>query len=86
MAKTRLTEELPMFAHVETMTPEHAAPAYLFLGSNLCGDRTGNVLAVAGGRISLYKIVESAGRFKEEDRGIWTAEEIRDQWNAMAKP
>jgi NAD(P)-dependent dehydrogenase (short-subunit alcohol dehydrogenase family) len=85
MAKTRLTEELPMFAHVETMTAEHAAPAYLFLGSELSGDRTGNVLAVAGGRISLYKIVESAGRFKEGDGGIWTAEEIRDQWNAMAK-
>lgn len=86
MAKTRLTEDLPVFAHVETMTAEHAAPAYLFLGSELAGDRTGNVLAVAGGRISLYKIVESAGRFKEADGGIWTAEEIRDQWNAMAKP
>ncbi len=85
MAKTRLTEDLPMFAHVETMTPEHVAAAYLFFGSELGGDRTGNVLAVAGGRVSLYKIVESAGRFKESDQGIWTAEEIRDEWNAMAK-
>ncbi|HEX4341044.1 MAG TPA: SDR family NAD(P)-dependent oxidoreductase [Polyangiaceae bacterium] len=86
MAKTRLTEELPVFAHVDTMTPEHVAPAYLFFGSELGGDQTGNVLAVAGGRISLYKVVESAGRFKESDGGVWSAEEIRDQWNAMAKP
>jgi NAD(P)-dependent dehydrogenase (short-subunit alcohol dehydrogenase family) len=86
MAKTRLTEALPMFAHVETMTPEHVAPAYLFLGSDLAGDQTGNVLAIAGGRISTYKVVESAGRFKESDQGVWTAEEIRDQWNAMVKP
>jgi hypothetical protein len=75
-----------MFANVETMTPDHVAPAYLFLGSDLAGDQTGNVLAVAGGRISLYKVVESAGRFKESEQGVWTAEEIRDQWSAMAKP
>jgi NAD(P)-dependent dehydrogenase (short-subunit alcohol dehydrogenase family) len=86
MAKTRLTEELPVFAHVDTMTPEHVAPAYLFFGSDLSGDQTGNVLAVAGGRISCYKFVESAGRFKESDQGVWSAEEIRDQWVAMAKP
>ncbi|HVW30856.1 MAG TPA: SDR family NAD(P)-dependent oxidoreductase [Polyangiaceae bacterium] len=86
MAKTRLTEELPVFAHVDTMTPEHVAPAYLFFGSDLSGDQTGNVLSVAGGRMSCYKFVESAGRFKESDRGVWTAEEIRDQWTAMSKP
>jgi NAD(P)-dependent dehydrogenase (short-subunit alcohol dehydrogenase family) len=84
MAKTRLTEGLPMFAHVDTMTPEHAAVAYLFFASDLSGDQTGNVLAVAGGRISHYKFVESAGRFKEEDGGVWNATEIRDQWNATA--
>jgi len=86
MAKTRLTRELPVFAHVDTMTPEHVAPAYLFFGSELSGDQTGNVLSVAGGRMSGYKFVESAGRFKEADDGIWTAEEIRDQWAAMTKP
>jgi NAD(P)-dependent dehydrogenase (short-subunit alcohol dehydrogenase family) len=86
MAKTRLTQELPVFAHVDTMTPEHVAPAYLFFGSELSGDQTGNVLSVAGGRISCYKFVESAGRFKESDRGMWTAEEICDQWPTLAKP
>jgi NAD(P)-dependent dehydrogenase (short-subunit alcohol dehydrogenase family) len=86
MAKTRLTKDLPVFADVDTMTPEHVAPAYLFLGSDLSGDQTGNVLSIAGGRISLYKVVESSGRYKEADHGVWSAEEIRDQWNAVGKP
>ena len=47
IAKTRLTEDLPMFQGVETMTAEHISPAALFLASDLCGDRTGHVLAVA---------------------------------------
>lgn len=83
MAKTRLTEDLPLFEEVSTMTAEHAAPAYLFFGSELSGDATGNVLSVAGGRISAYKLTESSGRFKDADGGVWTAEEIRDQWGAM---
>jgi NAD(P)-dependent dehydrogenase (short-subunit alcohol dehydrogenase family) len=85
LAKTRLTEDLPMFEHVDTMTPEHAAPAYLFFGSDLSGDLTGNVLGIAGGRISLFKVEEANGRFKDEDRGVWRAEEIRDQWNRAGK-
>jgi NAD(P)-dependent dehydrogenase (short-subunit alcohol dehydrogenase family) len=86
MAKTRLTADLPMFEHVETMTADHVAPAYLFLGSDLATDLTGNVVAMAGGRISLYKLTESSGRFKDAEAGVWTAEEIRDEWSAMARP
>ncbi len=78
LARTRLTSDLPLFQHVSTMTPEHVAPAYLFLGSDLCSDWTGTVLSVAGGRISQYRVTESRGRFKETDGGLWTAEEIRD--------
>jgi NAD(P)-dependent dehydrogenase (short-subunit alcohol dehydrogenase family) len=83
MAKTRLTEDLPLFEEVNTMTAEHAAPAYLFFASELSGDATGNVLGVAGGRISTYRLTESSGRFKEADAGVWTADEIREQWGAM---
>lgn len=83
IAKTRLTEDLPLFEEVSTMTAEHAAPAYLFFGSDLSGDATGNVMSVAGGRISAYRLTESSGRFKDEDGGVWAAEEIRDQWGAM---
>jgi NAD(P)-dependent dehydrogenase (short-subunit alcohol dehydrogenase family) len=83
MAKTRLTEDLPMFEDVSTMTAAHAAAAYLFFGSDLSGDATGNVLSVAGGRISAYRLTESSGRFKDADGGVWTADEIREQWGAM---
>ena len=49
IAKTRMTEDLPMFQSAgDTMTPDHVAPAALFLASDLCADRTGHVLAVAG--------------------------------------
>ena len=85
IAKTRLTEDLPMFqSGMDTLTPEHVAPAALFLGSDLCGERTGQVLAVAGAQMYVYKVVQSAGKFKDE--GVpWTAEEIADHWESIAK-
>jgi NAD(P)-dependent dehydrogenase (short-subunit alcohol dehydrogenase family) len=85
LAKTRLTEDVPMFHSVETLTPEHIAPAALFLASDLCGDRTGHVLAVAGARMYAFKVVESQGRFKEGDEGIWTAEQIAESWDSIVK-
>jgi NAD(P)-dependent dehydrogenase (short-subunit alcohol dehydrogenase family) len=86
IAKTRMTEDLPMFQGVDTLTPEHIAPAALFLASDLCGDRTGHVLAVAGARMYAFKVVETAGRFKESDAtGVWTAQEIAESWDAIVK-
>jgi NAD(P)-dependent dehydrogenase (short-subunit alcohol dehydrogenase family) len=86
IAKTRMTEDLPMFQGVDTLTPEHIAPAALFLASDLCGDRTGHVLAIAGARVYAFKVVETAGRFKESDAsGVWTAQEIADSWDAIVK-
>ena len=85
IAKTRMTEDLPMFQGVDSMTPDHIAPAALFLASDLCGDRTGHVLAVAGARLYAFKVVETAGRFKDEDRGVWTAKEIAENWEAIVK-
>jgi NAD(P)-dependent dehydrogenase (short-subunit alcohol dehydrogenase family) len=85
IAKTRMTEDLPMFLGVDTMTPEHIAPAALFLASDLCADRTGHVLAVAGSRMYAFKVVETAGKFKESDDGVWTAEEIGENWDAIVK-
>jgi NAD(P)-dependent dehydrogenase (short-subunit alcohol dehydrogenase family) len=85
VAKTRMTEDLPMFEKLDTLTPEHVAPAHLFLASDLCGDRTGAVLAVAGGKMSIYKVVESPGQFKEADAGVWSAHEIAEHWDAISK-
>jgi hypothetical protein len=67
IAKTRMTEDLPMFQGVDTLTPDHIAPAALFLASDLCGDRTGHVLAVAGARLYAFKVVETPGKFKDEE-------------------
>ena len=86
IAKTRMTEDLPMFAKIEgTLSAEHVAPAHLFLASDLVGERTGIVVGVAGARISIFKIVESAGRYKESDDGIWTAAEIAENFEAIAR-
>jgi NAD(P)-dependent dehydrogenase (short-subunit alcohol dehydrogenase family) len=85
IAKTRMTEDLPMFQGVETMTPEHIAPAALFLASDLCADRTGHVLAIAGARLYAFKVVETAGKFKEGGGGVWTPHEIADNWDAILK-
>jgi NAD(P)-dependent dehydrogenase (short-subunit alcohol dehydrogenase family) len=85
IAKTRMTEDLPMFQGVDSLTPEHIAPSALFLGSDLCADRTGHVLAVAGARVYAFKVVETPGRFKETSHGVWTAQEIADSWDGIVK-
>jgi NAD(P)-dependent dehydrogenase (short-subunit alcohol dehydrogenase family) len=86
VAKTRMTEDLPMFAKIEdTLSPAHVAPAHLYLASDLSGDNTGLVLAVAGARMSIFKVVESAGKYKEADEGVWAASEIADHFEAIAK-
>jgi NAD(P)-dependent dehydrogenase (short-subunit alcohol dehydrogenase family) len=85
IAKTRMTEDLPMFQGVDSLTPEHIAPSALFLASDLAGDKTGHVLAVAGARVYGFKVIETAGKFKESDNGVWTAQEIAENWDAIMK-
>lgn len=85
IAKTRMTEDLPTFQGVETMTPEHISPAALFLASDLAGDKTGYVLAVAGARMYAFKVIETAGKFKDDAAGVWTAQEIAENWDAIVK-
>ncbi|HTJ84199.1 MAG TPA: SDR family NAD(P)-dependent oxidoreductase [Polyangiaceae bacterium] len=84
IAKTRSTEDLPMFAHLDSMTPEHVAPAALFLASPLAGDKTGYVLAASGAQMYAFKITQTAGRFKDGDEP-WTADEIASSWDAIVK-
>jgi NAD(P)-dependent dehydrogenase (short-subunit alcohol dehydrogenase family) len=85
IAKTRMTEDLPHFqAGMDSLTPDHVAPAALFLGSDLVGEKTGHVLAVAGAQMYVYKVVQSAGKFKDEG-AAWTAQEIADHWESIAK-
>lgn len=76
LAKTRLTESLPMFEHIDTMTPEHAAPVYEFLASDASSSLTGVALTVAGGRVSLVRMTEVASQFKDAEGGVWNVEEL----------
>ena len=75
-----------MFEKIEdSLSPEHVAPAHLFLASSLSNDVTGVVLAVAGARMSVFKVVESPGKYKESDGGVWNADEIADHFESIAK-
>jgi NAD(P)-dependent dehydrogenase (short-subunit alcohol dehydrogenase family) len=86
IAKTRLTADLPMFSKIDdTLSPEHVAPAHLFLASDLSREVTGVVLSVAGARLSVYKVVESPGKYKESDAGVWTADEIAEHFDTICK-
>ncbi len=85
IAKTRMTEDLPMYQGTSSLTPAHISPAALFLVSDLCADKTGYVLAVAGARMYAFKVTETSGRFKEEGDGVWTAQEIAEAWEGIMK-
>jgi NAD(P)-dependent dehydrogenase (short-subunit alcohol dehydrogenase family) len=85
IAKTRMTEDLPLFQGADSLSPEHISPAVVFLASDLCGDRTGHVVAVAGARLYAFKVVETAGKFKETDGGVWSPHEISDNWDAILR-
>ena len=85
IAKTRMAEDLPMFqSGMDALTPDHIAPAAMFLGSDLCADRTGHVLAVAGQQMYIFKVMQSTGKFKD-GADPWTAQEIADQWESMVE-
>jgi NAD(P)-dependent dehydrogenase (short-subunit alcohol dehydrogenase family) len=86
LAKTRLTEELPLFEKIgDSLSPEHVAPVHVYLASDLSRDVTGVTLSVAGARISQFKLVESAGRHKDEQTGIWTPAEIAEQFAGITR-
>jgi NAD(P)-dependent dehydrogenase (short-subunit alcohol dehydrogenase family) len=86
LAKTRLTEELPLFEKIgDSLSPEHVAPVHVYLASDLSRDVTGVTLSVAGARISQFKLVESAGRHKDDEPGIWTPAEIAEQFAGITK-
>ncbi len=85
LAKTRMTEALPLLEGFNNLTPEHVAPAIVALGSDRCGDRTGYVIAATGSRMYAFRFVESAGKFKDESAGVFTPDEIDEHWHAITK-
>jgi NAD(P)-dependent dehydrogenase (short-subunit alcohol dehydrogenase family) len=83
VAVTRLTEDLPMIAALpnakDLLAPEHIAPAALFLASDLAGDLTGQVLAVEGPRMYLFKMIQTSA-VTAKNGAEWTAQEIKERW------
>jgi NAD(P)-dependent dehydrogenase (short-subunit alcohol dehydrogenase family) len=83
VAVTRLTEDLPMVAALpnakELLAPEHIAPAALFLASDLASDITGQVLAVEGPRMYLFKMIQT-GAVTAKNGTEWSAQEIKERW------
>lgn len=84
IARTRLTEDLPLFQGVTTLGPEHVAPVIAFLASDRCEERTGFVVGVAGAQLYAYKLVQTPGRFKDAGEA-WSADEIAEHWDAIVR-
>jgi NAD(P)-dependent dehydrogenase (short-subunit alcohol dehydrogenase family) len=86
IARTRLTEDLPMFEKVQgTMEPDHVAPLAVYLTSPLADGQSGLVFSVAGGRIARIGLSEGRGRTKQAEQGPWTPQEIAENFEALAK-
>ncbi len=86
LAKTRMTAELPLFEKIgDSLSPEHVAPLHVYLASDLSRDVTGVTLSVAGARISVFKLVESPGRHKDQEPGLWTPQEIAEEFSSIAR-
>jgi NAD(P)-dependent dehydrogenase (short-subunit alcohol dehydrogenase family) len=85
LAKTRATEALPLFEHMDSMTPEHVAPVYAYLASDLSRDMTGSVISVAGARISLWRFSEVAAGYKEAPGSAWSVAEIAEHFATVRR-
>ena len=87
VAFTRMTEDLPMLQAVpnakEFLAPDHIAPVAAFLASDLAADITGTIVGVQGPKVSIYRMIETAGTTPKGDG--WSAQELRERWGEIAK-
>jgi NAD(P)-dependent dehydrogenase (short-subunit alcohol dehydrogenase family) len=77
-ARTRMTEDLlgPM---ADSLDPEAVTPVVVYLASEQC-DVTGQILSVAGGRVSRVVVAEPLGYYSKD----LTPEQVRDNWDTIA--
>lgn len=77
-AKTRMTADLlgPM---ADKLDPEAVSPVVVYLASNQC-DVTGQILSVAGGRVSRIVVAEPPGYYS----AALTPEQVRDNWETIS--
>jgi NAD(P)-dependent dehydrogenase (short-subunit alcohol dehydrogenase family) len=76
LARTRQTEELPLFQKVTTMTVDHVARAYLYLASGESRDVTGEVLSVVGDRAAFLRQSESEAVYAQSTDGLLSLAEF----------
>ena len=77
-ARTRMTEDLlgPM---ADALDPGAVAPVVVYLASDQC-DVSGQILSVAGGRVSRVVIAEPPGYYSKQ----LTPEQVRDNWATIS--
>ena len=77
-ARTRMTEDLlgPM---ADSLDPEAVTPVVVYLASDQC-DVTGQILSVAGGRVSRVVVAEPLGYYSKD----LSPEQVRDNWDTIA--
>jgi len=87
VAFTRMTEDLKMVQAIpnakEMLAPEHISPVALFLASDLAADINGTIVGVMGTKVSIYKMIETAGTTPKGAN--WTPQELRERWAEIGK-
>lgn len=79
VAHTRLTEDLPGFgddAAAAKYDPKLVSPLMVYLASDGARELTGKTFLAGGGRIAEMKVVTATGITKDDEGGLWTAEEV----------
>ena len=84
-ARTQTTEAMPLFRGVSalSLTPEAAAPLYVYLVSSLGQEVSGEILGVAGGRIHAFQHRQTTGAFVEGR--AFEIEEIAAAWDEITR-
>ncbi|MBL8683955.1 MAG: SDR family NAD(P)-dependent oxidoreductase [Myxococcales bacterium] len=87
VARTRMTDELPMFQGMpeESYGAQFVAPVAVFLSTKLCGELTGEVLSVAGAKVSVYRVMESEGAVLDDPRSVWDPREIARRFDDLSR-
>ena len=87
VAFTRITEDLKMVQAIpnakDLLAPDHISPVALFLASDLAADINGTIVGVMGTKVSIYKMIETAGATPKGEN--WTPQELSERWAEIGK-
>ena len=86
IAKTRMTEDLPMFQGVDTPHRRSTSRRPRSFWAATCAAIARGTCSRSPARASTpSRSSRRPGRFKEADNGVWTAQEIAESWDAIVK-